>query len=140
MAKAPRPGVGARKEASDRSRKIMTITIERDLVTKKKGKPIPRVLELAPLNLPIKQQMECRRATGMPFSAFWSERGIAEDSLVTLWWMARRMNGEPGLAFEVAVQEWPDDLDYETEIDIDFDDGSDDDEDVAISEDTSPEG
>ena len=70
-------------------------------------------------NLPMRERIICRKATGLPLTAFWaSEEQIDLDSIVVLWWMARRMNGEATLTFDQAIADWPDDLDIETELEI----------------------
>lgn len=136
MAKAPRPGVGARKEAERTAQKVMTITIHREVVTAK-GRVVPESHTLAPGNIPMREQIICRKATGLPFSAFWSENAIGLDSVVVLWWMARRLNGEATLTFERAAEEFPLDLEPH-EVDVSVDDGAE--EGDELGEDVDPEG
>lgn len=140
MAKAPRPGVGQRNEDQREAQKVMRLTIHRELFTTgKKSRPIPETHELAPGNLPMRERTICRKATGLPFSSFWTENAIDIDSLLVLWWMARRANGEASLTLAQAEEEFPTDLGPE-DIDVEIDDGSDEDEDVNLGEDPSPEG
>lgn len=66
-----------------------------------------RTLELSS-SPTIKEKMAVRLATGLPFEAFYSgESSFGEDSLVVLWWLARRQNGEPNLTFDEVATSWP---------------------------------
>lgn len=117
MATAPRPGVSKRAEELAESQQLITIEIRRDLTHQ--GRPIERVHRIGIANLPMRERIICRKATGLPLTAFWaSEEQIDLDSIVVLWWMARRMNGEATLTFDQAIADWPDDLDIETELEI----------------------
>jgi hypothetical protein len=61
--------------------------------------------------IPIKEKLIVRKATGLPFDAFYSgEDSFGEDSLVVLWWLAGRANGDPFLTFTAAAEAWPADL------------------------------
>lgn len=123
MAKAPKPGVTARAEDQAENAKILTIEIKRELDTGgKKPRPIPQTNTLAVNLIPMRERIICRKATGLPFSAFWSEDRIDVDSIVVLWWMARRANGEVTLTFDQAAEQWPTDLDFETEVELELDD------------------
>ena len=115
MATAPRPGVSKRAEELAESQQLITIEIRRDLTHQ--GRPIERVHRIGIANLPMRERIICRKATGLPITAFWaSEEQIDLDSIVVLWWMARRMNGEATLTFDQAAEDWPDDLDIESEL------------------------
>lgn len=88
-----------------------------------------RTLEL-PANLTLNEKMTVRLATGIPFDQFLvSETRIGEDTVAVLWWLARRANGEPNLAWSTFAGEWetisPDELDVDI-IDDDDDEGADD--------------
>lgn len=88
-----------------------------------------RTLELSQ-HLTLNEKMAVRLGTGIPFEQFFvSETRIGEDTVAVLWWLARRKNGEPGLAWAKFANEWetitPDDLDVE-EIDDDADEGAND--------------
>lgn len=135
MAKAPKPGVGRQLGEQREAQKVLTITIRREVVTAK-GRVVPETHTLAPALLPSRERMICRKATGLPWSAFWEENAIDEDSLRVLWWLARRMNGEVTLTWERADAEFPRDLTAD-EVDVDLDDGDDGD---SGGGDDSPEG
>lgn len=119
MATAPRPGVGARNDAVTAAQTVMTITIKRPIFHD--GRPVAETHTIAPGNLPMRERLICRKATGLPLSAFWAEDRIDLDSLVVLWWLARRLNGEATLTFDQAAADWPNDLDPETDLDISID-------------------
>lgn len=86
-----------------------------------------RTLDLSG-DVSIKEKIAVRLATGLPFEAFLStgEGKIGEDSLVVLWWLARRHNGEPNLAFDTSCAEWPSPLQAE-DLDVTVIEGDDDD-------------
>lgn len=62
-----------------------------------------------PATFTLKEKMAVRLATGLPFEAFvgTNSKQVGEDSLAVLWWLARRRNGEPALAWEQAEAQWP---------------------------------
>lgn len=96
-AKAPRPGSVAEAEAA---RQFYRLRIK------------DREMDLLP-GLTMDERFVLRQATGLPLEAFMpkeSAREFGEDSLFILWWLARRQNGEPSLAFKQASKEWPTDL------------------------------
>lgn len=116
MATAPEPGIGRKKEErvtrEKAAQSVITIAYGEDS------------LSLAWLNVPIGEQLVVRKATGLPLTAFTmpladAETGpgvIGEDSLLVLWWLARRAKGESQLTFSSAVDEWDRDLLGEVEI------------------------
>lgn len=89
-----------------------------------------RTLELAG-SPTIKEKMAVRYATGLPLEAFVSagEHTIGEDSIVVMWWLARRQNGEPNLPFNEVAATWPelgeDDIDVDV-VDLDAESEGDD--------------
>lgn len=100
MAKAPQPGklTNVRPVERHEPNKRLVITV------------CGSTLELNQA-LPFKERFAVRAATGLPLSAFWAgEEKVDADSVLVLWWLARRANGEPRLSFEDAEAEWPDDL------------------------------
>ena len=105
MAKAPRPGVGARAEQADAAKSVLVI------------KFLDRTERLAINNLPLSERLIVRKATGLPYEAFLGEieEGGADkmglDSFIVLWWLARRAGGEWQLTFKKVSEEWPDDFD-----------------------------
>lgn len=135
-AKAPRPGATERAEATAAATKTLVITIKRPIVVGKNQnrRELPEVHTLAPSLIPMRERIICRKATGLPFSAFWSEDRVDIDSMVVLWWMARRAHGEVTLTFDDAAEQWPADLDPD-ELDFTVDDGEGDEDDAP----TEPE-
>ena len=72
-----------------------------------------------PGEVTIGEKIAVRAATGLPVEAFLrpGENTVGEDSLVVLWWLARRHNGSPGLSWATHVEEWPSRLE-EGDIDL----------------------
>jgi hypothetical protein len=58
-----------------------------------------------------------RRETGLPVTPFFAEERFGMDSLLIMFWMARRKNGEDRLRFEQVVEEFPT---YESISEADF--------------------
>lgn len=116
-ARAPRPGANRRTEQTAADQVILTLTIKREIQVGQ-GRTLPESHTLAVNNLPMRERLICRKATGIPFGEFWGEGKIDLDSVVVLWWLARRMNGEAALTFDLAAEQWPDDLDIETELEL----------------------
>ncbi len=83
-----------------------------------------------PSEVSIQEKIAVRYATGMPLEAFLKgENAFGEDSLVVLWWLARRHNGSPGLSWATHVEEWPtslgpDDIDIKVIGDDEIEDDS----------------
>lgn len=95
MSLAPTPGVGARAEAAAQATQIITIRVK------------DREYTLAPGNLPVREKLAVRQATGSPVEAFISDDDhVGEDSIAILVWLARRANGEAGLAWRDFETEW----------------------------------
>lgn len=93
-----------------------------------------RTLELSAAPT-IREKMAVRYATGLPYEAFVrpGEHTVGEDSLMVMWWLARRQNGEPGLPFDAVADTWPTLGPDDVEVDIV-------DLDTAGEADDSPEG
>ena len=110
MAKAPTPGVSKRADDIEAAQQIITITIKRPIATAD-GRTVDPTHTLAINNIPIRERVICRKATGLPMAAYWSgEDRIDLDSVVVLWWMARRLNGEVTLTWDQACDQFPLDL------------------------------
>lgn len=108
-ASAPRPGTRAAEMGARQFIRLKVREFDLDIVP----------------DLTMKERFVVRNATGVAFEAFLpsTESEIGEDSIFVLWWVGRRQNGEPNLAFAQAEKEWPhdlgpDDLDVTT-IDLD---------------------
>ena len=99
MARAPRPGVGKRKEQTASAKRVLTIRINDD-------EPVT----LAPDLVTIQERLIVRKATGIPFDAFTVEDRIGTDTIMVLWWLGRRAHGEPFLSFDDAARQFPEDL------------------------------
>lgn len=100
MAKAPRPGVGARMDEARGAEQLLVLRIGEERWT------------LGWQNLPMGERMLVRKWTGLPYSAFYQgSETIDADSLALLWCLARRAQGEASLVFNDAlVVEWNDRL------------------------------
>lgn len=99
MAEAPRPGIGTRTREAQAAQAILTITLRGE------------VHRLAIGSIPIREKLQVRAQTGLPVEAFvGSTDKLGEDSVMVLWWLARRASGEPALTFLRAADDWPDDL------------------------------
>lgn len=98
MAQAPRPGVGARQQAAANAKVILRLTVQ------------DKSLDLMPNNLSFEEHTRIRKQTGgIPFETYWNgEAAIGIDSVVVLWWLARRANGEQKLSLDETWREWQD--------------------------------
>lgn len=92
MALAPVPGVGKRQTAE---RSGMRITLGGRTVT----------LHLADLG--PQDDLVARKETGLPVTPYFAEDRFGMDSLLIVYWMARRKNGEPNLRFQHVLDEFP---------------------------------
>lgn len=102
MATAPTPGAARRDVEHSR---VLRMTVN--------GK----TLEFQPSTITLKERFVIRTSTELPFEAFFGEGGrlFGEDSIAVLWWLARRRNGEPGLALLDLMSEWESDPDFDVE-------------------------
>ena len=105
MAKAPRPGVGKRKEEVDAAKVVHRLRVGDET----------RTIALA--NIPLKERLIVRKATGLPLEAFLTGDTFGVDSLMIVWWLAGRAAGDPFLTLERVQEEWPETL---GEDDIEF--------------------
>lgn len=92
MALAPVPGVGKRQE---RDRQGMRVTMG------------GRTLSLFLNDLGPQDDLVSRKETGFPVTPFFAEDRFGMDSLMIVYWMARRKNGEPTLKFQAVLDEFP---------------------------------
>lgn len=100
MARAPKPGSFDQQIESGRTKPSSVFRMSFGGTT----------LEM-PTAIPFKEKFAVRAATGLPLSQFWGgEFKIDVDSFAVLWWLNRRYNGEPTLAWERVAETWPDDL------------------------------
>lgn len=81
---------------------------------------------IAPGNIPTSEKLIVRKATGLPLEAFQMDGQVGEDTIVVFWWLARRAEGEVGLTFKQACDEWPTGLTAD-EISLSVDDATGDD-------------
>jgi len=91
MAKAPRPGVGSRKDVTARAQQILVVRVGGE------------EWRFAWLNLPLSERMLVRKWTGLPYANFIGGEAIDQDSLALLWCLARRAAGEKDLVFNDAL-------------------------------------
>lgn len=105
MATAPAPGA---RESSELARTVFTLTVRGESRT------------IAPFNLPLKEDLALAKATGgmSVESLIGDETHLGLRSLKILWWLARRAAGEKDLTLDQAWDEWPTDLDIETELEV----------------------
>src|SRR6188768_2027112 len=119
MGLAPEPGVGERAAQTATAKSLFRIEYDSTELT------------LAWQNIPMAEQLICRKATGLPVETFTVPLGedianaIGEDSHCVLWWLARRAHGEFGLTFVKASEEW--DVSKLGSIDVDIPDTTGDD-------------
>lgn len=115
MSLAPIPGVGKRAEAVNVAQQILKITVRGESHT------------LALNNIPLQERLIVRKATALPLEAFVGEvedagaNKLGLDTLIVLWWLARRADGEWQLTFTKAAEEWPADLDIENDLQVELD-------------------
>jgi hypothetical protein len=98
MAKAPRPGVGRRADEVKTAKVVRKLRIRDET----------RTLALA--NIPIKDRLDVRKATGYSVEDLLLGESFGVDSLMVAWWLAGRANGQPLLTLEQVDAEWPSDL------------------------------
>ena len=96
--KAPRPGVGKRAEAADDATRIVTIRF-RD-----------QEYKLAIGLVSIREKLLFLKETGFSFEELSFREAIYVESIAPLVWLARRAAGEPGLSFDAALKDWPNDM------------------------------
>lgn len=100
MAKAPKPGTVDKGPDDRRRKRTGTFRMRLGATT----------LEM-PTAIPFKERFAVRAATGLPLEQFWrGEFKIDLDSLLIIWWLIRRYNGEPHLSLDEVEDTWPDDL------------------------------
>lgn len=86
MAKAPRPGVGRKRDQQATATTEMTLRVYDD------------EWSFCPAVIPFAIRAKVRKSTGgLPFAAFMSEDAFDIDSLMVCVWVARMVNGEPDL-------------------------------------------
>jgi hypothetical protein len=112
MANAPTPGIGVQKEEAAAAKQIMTITIRGESH------------QLAIGNISFKDRLLLRKETGgLSFESFYAgETAVGLDSIMVLWWLARRADGEIQLTLERSNAEFPTDL-GEDDFDVEIEDG-----------------
>ena len=95
MAKAPRPGIGKRTEEAKTAKVVHRLRIGGET----------RTIALA--NVPLKERLIVRKATGLPLEAFLTGDTFGIDSLMIVWWLAGRAAGDAFLTLEKVQDEWP---------------------------------
>ncbi len=114
MATAPKPG--ARKKA-EAQRVALKITLNGE----------SRQLHMSDLG-PAGDRVS-RAQTGFPVMPYFNGERFGSDSILVLWWMARRKAGEPDLRYDEVEKEFPTYADLE---DVEIHE--------VIEDDDSPEG
>jgi hypothetical protein len=92
MATAPTPGVGKRKAQAAEAVKLLKMVYD--------GIELP----LAWQNLSMKDKRDCKVQTGATLERWLDD--IGDVTFVVLWWLARRVNGEPHLSYLVCENEF----------------------------------
>jgi hypothetical protein len=95
MAKAPPTRTEAEVEAAGK-RVAVRITL--------KGRD---PIELSIDDLGPADDLVARKQCGLPVTPFIEGESFGADSLLILWWMARRKEGEANLRFEDVLKEYP---------------------------------
>lgn len=96
MAKAPDPGKLERQKAREEAEpKILRLTVGDKTV----------VLDFDQLG--PADDLLARQQAGFPVSTFVGMAAFSGDSLLVLWWLARRKNGERRLAFGNVLKDFP---------------------------------
>lgn len=93
MASAPTPGVGRRMEISAETEKALDVKFR--ITCAAEGK----TLELSLGDLGPRDDLISKRETGYPVTAFFGFEQVTTLSVLIMWWMARRHNGEPNLSW-----------------------------------------
>lgn len=93
MAKAPKPG-------STPSSSNAQVT---GMIIRHGDKEYPLNLE----DLGPEDDLVCRRATGMPISPFFGQDVFGTDSLLMMYWFARRKSGDLNLRYEDLLKTFP---------------------------------
>lgn len=117
MAKAPVPGVGKRSDEAKAAKAVHKLRVGDET----------RTIALA--NVPLKERLIVRKATGLPLEAFLTGDTFGIDSLMIVWWLAGRAAGDPLLTLDRVQAEWPatlgeDDIEF-FEVTPDDEDGDD---------------
>ena len=105
MAKAPIPGAGKRQSEAKAAKVVHKLRVGDET----------RTVALA--NVPLKERLLVRKATGLPLEAFLTGDTFGIDSLMIVWWLAGRAAGDAFLTLEQVQERWPETL---GEDDIEF--------------------
>jgi len=92
MAEAPRPGTTRRAEEAASAQLMCELVYDGQALT------------LALYNLPLIDKRACKVETGMSLGRHLDD--IDDVSVCVLWWLARRRNGEPRLAYALAEDQF----------------------------------
>lgn len=127
MAEAPVPGAGEHQELLEAARRVLILKV--------------RGIEyrLGLNNIPIQEKLIVRKATGLPYEAYIGDQMFGEDSVVVLFWLARRGAGEPLLTWNQACADWDAmGVDGEKDFEVILDDGKPDPADGDFPEASAP--
>lgn len=96
MANAPRPGRARQEEARRQAERVaIRITLNGESYTLHIG-------DLGP-----QDDLVARKQVGLPVTPFFAEDRFGMDSLLIIYWMARRKSGESTLQFQAVLDEYP---------------------------------
>lgn len=96
MAKAPTPGKARRQAAREEAERVaIRITLNGESHTL-------HIRDLGP-----QDDLVARKQVGLPVTPFFAEDRFGMDSLLIIYWMARRKSGESNLQFQTVLNEFP---------------------------------
>lgn len=96
MAKAPKPGQARREEEARAARRVA-------IRIKLGGEEyVLHISDLGP-----QDDLVARKQVGLPVTPFFTEDRFGMDSLLMMYWMARRKGGETSLQFQAVLNEYP---------------------------------
>lgn len=101
MATAPRPGAVRQIEQSeavtDALRQVVTVACKAE----------DRTLSFSMGDVTARDDLACRKATGMNTGELVGAAQVGQLEVLALWWLARRHNGEPDLALDDVLDAYP---------------------------------
>lgn len=100
MVKAPTPGQGPSAKAQEEESKRVALRISVG-----KGKDL-KEYTLHFDDLGPQDDLVSRKQTGLPVTPFFEDERFGSDSLLILYWMARRHAGEPGLRYAEIAEKY----------------------------------
>lgn len=97
MAKAPTPGKGPAAKAQEKEAERSAMVIRC-----RGNEYVLHVDDLGP-----QDDLLSRKQTGLPVTPFFEDEKFGSDSLLIMYWMARRKSGEDRLRYQDVINEFP---------------------------------